>query len=105
MTLQEIVALLPRLTVAERRALRDAVEQSLAGVEPSPDIDSVRAPGNGAMRPRWRARLTQKETDARLRLARDFGDLEGLLELAERKPPSDEEVDALIEEERLRKYG
>ncbi|HZQ38073.1 MAG TPA: hypothetical protein VFD32_19245 [Dehalococcoidia bacterium] len=37
MTLQEIVAQLPNLTVAERRALRDAVERSLAGTEPNPE--------------------------------------------------------------------
>jgi hypothetical protein len=37
MTLQEIVAQLPGLSGAERRALRDAIEQSLADAEPTPE--------------------------------------------------------------------
>ncbi|HLZ72178.1 MAG TPA: hypothetical protein VKV26_19920 [Dehalococcoidia bacterium] len=36
MTLQEIVEQLPKLTVAERRALRDAVERSLREAKPTP---------------------------------------------------------------------
>ncbi len=92
MTLRAIVALLPGLTIAERSALRDAVERSLAGVDPTPVVGSTPAPENGAVRPRRRVRLTQQETDARLRLARDFGDLDGILEVTDRLPPSFEDT-------------
>jgi len=36
-TLQEIVDQLPKLSVAERRALRRAVQRSLEGAEPTPE--------------------------------------------------------------------
>ena len=106
MTLHEIIAQLPSLTIAERRALRAAVERSLTGI----DTESPRRPANSVTRhdsatPRRRTRLSQKEIEARLRIAEDFGDLDGLLELAEGQPLSDDEVAAIIEEERLRKYG
>lgn len=44
MTLQEIVAQLPELTVAERRALRDAIDQSLA-VASAPARERAEAKG------------------------------------------------------------
>lgn len=108
MTLQEIVAQLPALTVAERRALRDAVDQSLAGAEATAAERAdayAHLNGGAGKRTAWRTRLSRREIEGRLRLARDFGDLDGVLELLDASPPSDEEVKAIIEEERLRKYG
>ena len=74
MTLQEIIDQLASLSVAERRALRDAVDRSLAGAELPPA--------------------------ERIERAQDFGDLAGILASDKPIPPDwdwkEEYIDYLL---------